>query len=78
MATPTYQITTVDMHSPQFNRKANKTVEPNLTWQDVAKRVADSPDAHVDYALAALANNGTYSFHTRDGKLCSVVNHKVL
>lgn len=77
-AAPLYQITTVDMNSSQFHRRADKTVESSLTWQEVAARMSDSPDAHVDYALTALANNGTYSFHTADGKLCKVVSHKVL
>lgn len=76
-ASPTYQITTHNVDS-QFGKRADQSIVANQTWQDVAARMADSPDAHVDYALAALANNGRYSFHTADGQLCKVINHKVL
>jgi hypothetical protein len=72
-----YQITTHNIES-QFGKLADKSIVANQTWQEVAARMADSPDANVDYALASLANNGTYSFHTADGQLCVVVNHKVL
>lgn len=76
-AAPTYQITTHNVNS-QFGKQAEKSIVANQTWQDVAARMADSPDAHVDYALEALKNNGRYSFHNADGQLCKVVNHKAL
>ncbi len=73
----TYQITTHDVDT-QFGKRADQSVEANLTWQQVAARMADSPDASINYALDALADNGRYEFHTADGKHAQVVNHKVL
>lgn len=77
MATPTYQITTHNVPS-QFGTIADKSIVANQTWQDVAARMSDSPDAHMGYALDALADNGSYEFHDANGQLCTVVNHKVL
>lgn len=75
--TPTYQITTNDVDT-LFGKRADQSIAANLTWQEVAERMADSPDASINYALDALSDNGRYEFHTADGKLAQVVNHKIL
>ena len=77
MATPTYQITTHNVES-QFGVEAAQSITANQTWQDVAARMADSPDAHMGYALDSLTVNGRYEFHDVHGAHCVVVNHKVL
>jgi hypothetical protein len=77
MATPTYQITTHNVDT-QFGKKAEQSISANQTWQDVAARMADSPDAHMGYALDSLAGNGRYEFHDAQGNHCIVVNHKAL
>lgn len=76
-ASPTYQITTHNLDT-QYGKQAERSIHAHQTWQEVAERMAASPDAHVDYALAALKNNGTYQFHTAEGQLCEVISHKVL
>jgi len=73
----TFQITKIDVSS-QFTKEAAKSIAANLQWQDVCKSMEGSPDANINYALAALKDNGEYQFHNADGKLVKVLNHKVL
>lgn len=75
--TPTYQITKRGA-SGQFAKQADQLIAANLPWQEVCASMEGSPDANIDYALAALKANGLYSFHDADGNLCKIISHKVL
>ena len=72
-----FQITMFD-EVGQFPIAAGQLIMANLTWEDTLKHLERSQDANIDYALASLANNGTYSFHNENGKLCSLINHKAM
>jgi hypothetical protein len=67
-----FQVTTFDVHSPQFSRVADQSIITGLSWEDVCKRMDRSPDAHISYALAAMTSTGSYTFHTENGELAQV------
>lgn len=67
-----FQVTTFDVHSQQFSRVADRSIITGLTWEDVCKRMKDSPDANIDYALDAMSATGRYSFHSVSGELNQV------
>jgi hypothetical protein len=67
-----FQVTTFDVHSAQFSRVADRSIICGLSWEDVCKRMTESRDANVDYALHAMSATGRYSFHNKNGELCQV------
>lgn len=67
-----FQVTMFDVHSSQFSRVADQSIITGLSWEDVCKRMTNSPDAHISYAMGAMTATGSYSFHNERGELVQV------
>lgn len=72
-----FQITLFNVQSAQYSRVADQAVVTGQSWEDICLRMTKSEDANVQYASAAIAATGSYSFHTESGELATVVPQDV-